>query len=120
MVCPHKYPHEPITSEEKITMRYRDFASDQPTTHEHRCNVATLYVLDHEWSELKRIRQTNAPTRITAVRSLAPRFEGFSVDIVCSSPDAAIDLLVAWCWHPASHDGSTKAEALFAPSSSKS
>lgn len=78
-------------------MRYRDFAADQPPAHKHRCNIATLNVMDHEWSELKKIRQANGPTRIAAVRSLAPRFQGFSVEIECSDGDAAVDLLVAWC-----------------------
>ncbi len=90
-------------------MRYRDFASDQPTTYEHRCNIATLHVLDHEWSELKKLRQTHGPTRITAVRSLAPRFKGFSVDLVCSSRVSAIDLVVAWCNPSAVQHGSPKA-----------
>jgi hypothetical protein len=78
-------------------MRYRDFAANRQTTHEHRCNIATLHVLAHEWSDLRKIRQANGPTRIAAVRSLTPRFQGFSIDIVCSSRGSAIDLLVAWC-----------------------
>ena len=89
-------------------MRYRDFASNQPTTREHRCNIATLHVLDGEWAELKQVRQAHGPTRITAVRSLAPRFKGFSVDLVCSSRVSAIDLVVAWCNPAAFQHGNRK------------
>ena len=90
-------------------MRYRDFASDQPTTYEHRCNIATLHVLDHEWSELKKLRQSTSPTRIVAVRSLAPRFKGFSVDVLCRNDKSATDLVVAWCNPSALQHGSPKA-----------
>ena len=87
-------------------MRYRDFASNKPITHEHRCYIATLHVLDDELAELKKLRQAMSPTRIVAVRSLAPRFSGFSVDLVCSSRVSAIDLVVAWCNPSALHQGS--------------
>src|ERR671913_87891 len=100
-------------------MRYRDFASDQPTTYEHRCNIATLHVLDHEWSELKKLRQTMSPTRIVAVRSLAPRFKGFSVDLVCSSRVSAIDLLMAWCNPAALQHGSRKTSVSATGSTTK-
>ena len=100
-------------------MRYRDFASDKPTTYKHRCNLATIHVLDGEWAELKQVRQAHGPTRITAVRSLAPRFKGFSVDLVCSSPGAAIDLLVAWCNPSALQHGSPKVGALTTGSKTK-
>jgi hypothetical protein len=92
-------------------MRYRDFASDKPTTYKHRCNIATLHVLDGEWAELKQIRQAHGPTRITAVRSLAPRFKGFSVEVMCRSEKSATDLLVAWCNPSALQKGSREASA---------
>ncbi len=90
-------------------MRYRDFASDKPTTYKHRCNLATIHVLDGEWAESKQVRQAHGPTRITAVRSLAPRFKGFSVDVLCGNEKMATDLAVAWCNPSALQHGSPKA-----------
>ena len=100
-------------------MRYRDFASDKPTTYKHRCNIATLHVLDGEWAELKQVRQAHGPTRITAVRSLAPRFKGFSVDVLCHNEKSAIDLVVAWCNPSALQQGNRKTQASATGSATK-
>ena len=78
-------------------MRYRDFASSQETTYEERLRTATLYLLDQtEWAVLAKIREATGPSRIIAVRSLAPRFRGFSVDIMCKDVDAAWELFGNW------------------------
>ncbi len=100
-------------------MRYRDFASDKSTTYNHHCNIATLHVLDHEWSELKKLRQSTNPTRIVAVRSLAPRFKGFSVDVLCRNEDVATDLVVAWCNPSTLQQGNRKTKASATGSATK-
>ena len=94
-------------------MRYPEIAQrpDRTPTQEDRLRTATLHVLDGEWAELKQVRQAHGPTRITAVRSLAPRFKGFSVDVLCRNEEVATDLLVAWCNPSAYQQGSRKAAA---------
>lgn len=78
-------------------MRYRDIAPSQVSTYKKRLRTVTLYVLDDaEWALLTKIRKATAPSRVIAVRSLAPRFQGFSVEIVCKDVDAAWDLFGNW------------------------
>ena len=92
-------------------MRYLEIAQrpDRTPTQEDRLRTATLHVLDGEWAELKQVRQVHGPTRITAVRSLAPRCKGFSVEVMCRSEKSATDLVVAWCNPAAVQHGNPKA-----------
>ncbi|WP_201860145.1 hypothetical protein [Microvirga soli] len=74
-------------------MRYSDFAPTQTSTFKKRLRTVTLYVLDDaEWALLTKIRKATGPSRIIAVRSLAPRYQGFSVDVLCKDVDAAWEL----------------------------
>lgn len=81
-------------------MRYRDLVPDQTTTYKERLRTATLYVLDDaEWAILANIQSAMKPSRIVGVRLLAPRFCGFSVDVLCSDIDAAWELFCRWHDH---------------------
>lgn len=76
-------------------MRYFEIA-ERSAEQQRRMNTATVHVLDQEWSELAEIRRAHGPNRIIAVRPLAPRFEGFSVDVLCRDPGTAVDLVAHW------------------------
>ena len=81
-------------------MRYRDFASNQEKSYEERLRTATLYLLHQaEWAVLTKIRKAMGPSRVIGVRSLAPRFRGFSVDILCEDVDSAWELFAKWHDH---------------------
>lgn len=81
-------------------MRYRDFAPTQTSTYKKRLRTVTLCVLDDaEWALLTKIREATGPSRIIGVRSLAPRFQGFSVEIVCKDINAAWELFANWHDH---------------------
>ncbi len=78
-------------------MRYRDFASNPETTHEEFLRTVSLYVLNQaEWALLTKIRESMGPSRIIEVRSLSPRFRGFSIDVLCEDIDSAWELLGKW------------------------
>ena len=59
----------------------------------HREPVSSYF----EWSELSKVRKAHGPTRVLAVRPLAPDFHGISVEILCRDPSNAVDLVVDWC-----------------------
>jgi hypothetical protein len=77
-------------------MRHHEITVTPAKDPEARLRTVTLYVPRHEWHRLNAIRQVYGPTRVTAQRSLAPRFPGHSVDVECSSPEVASKLLGAW------------------------
>jgi hypothetical protein len=77
-------------------MRYAEFThSDHPTV---PCsNICSLYVPEDGFADLRDIRLEHGdPTQIIAVRSLAPSFRGYSVDVACGSPDQAARLMFNW------------------------
>ena len=77
-------------------MRFREIASRDHKTPD-RLRTCTLYVEAGRFPDLTACRLAHGrPTRIVAVRSLAPRFKGCSVDVLCDGPEAALGLLVAW------------------------
>ena len=58
-------------------------------------STVTLYVFEEEWEKLQTILKQHGPTEIIAVRPLC-RFSGLSVDVLCTSPEAASELLGKW------------------------
>jgi hypothetical protein len=73
-------------------MQYREIAERRIRL---SLNKVTLFVLEDEWERLRSILDQHGPAEITAVRPLC-RFSGLSVDVLCSTPDAASELLGRW------------------------
>jgi hypothetical protein len=73
-------------------MRYREIAECRIRL---SLNKVTLFVLEDEWQRLRSIIEQHGPAEIIAVRPLC-RFSGLSVDVLCSNPDAASELLGRW------------------------
>ena len=77
-------------------MRFREFAARDHHTPD-RLRTCTLYVEPGRFPDLKACRLLHGrPTRLKTIRSLAPHFQGCSVDVLCDSPEAALGLLIAW------------------------
>ena len=77
-------------------MRFSEFAT-HPQPEKVNLRTCTLYVPAGQFPELTACRLAHGrPTRLVAVRSLAPRVTGCSVDVLCDSAEEAVDLLVAW------------------------
>ena len=77
-------------------MRFREFVARDHETPD-RLRTCVLYIGKNEFPNFTACRLAHGrPTRILAVRSLAPRFRGCSVDVLCDSVGAVMDLLIAW------------------------
>ena len=84
-------------------MRFREFATRNDQNQD-RLRTCTLYVEQGRFPELRACRQAHGrPTHIVAGRSLAPRCGGCSVNDLCDSAEAALDLFVAWAGSGSRH-----------------
>jgi hypothetical protein len=79
-------------------MRYAEFVAHPYYSDINRFEVCTLYVPEESgFADLNQVRIDHGdPTRILGVRSLEPRFRGYSVDVACGSPEEAVRLLLTW------------------------
>jgi hypothetical protein len=77
-------------------MRFPEFAT-QPPSAKDRLRTCTLYIPKGRFPDLTACRLAHGrPTRIVGVRALAPAWGGCSIDLMCDTPEAALDLMVAW------------------------
>jgi hypothetical protein len=79
-------------------MRFYEFSRPRQTARQKWLSTCTLFVLEGEWQRLQAILSQMGATEIIAVRPLC-RFSGLSVDVLCTSPDAASALLGKWHDH---------------------